>query len=339
MKNSNKYSGKKLRRPEIDKPFVKINSKLITCSDVTDAEFRLLCFLFSYSNGTTITVNNLSDKLHKKPRTILDIISSLVKKEVLHFTDTHIEVFGISNKPNCENPQCENLQNTECKNSQPIVQNPSLQPAENRSSSCGNPQFNSIDNTDTQNITDAYKNINSKIIIDKTISNNTSTSLGDNSSFSNTEEDDLIEIIPSDDTSKNTLPIEGVDFKPREELERITSKEGKTTWRLKNKPISKFLTEINIPKYIEIYNQWINLDITLHSKFSFAVFELVVSYMIVTCNPALIFYETNEELNRFVKIYSIDNIPPNLNGYLIQFIEDPEGMKKAIQSFRLPSDL
>jgi hypothetical protein len=65
----------------------------------------------------------------------------------------------------------------------------------------------------------------------------------------------------------------------------------------------------------------------------------VVSYLIVTCNPTLISYETNEALNNYVKIYFLNDIPPNLNGYLSLFMEDPEGMKKAMQSFRLPSDL
>jgi len=105
MKKINKYSGKKLKRPITPTPYTRVYSRLITTSALNDAQFRLVCLLFSYSNGTTITTKNLAVKLNKKERTILDLYNQLSENGVLRFTDTHIELFPLGNLTNCENPQ------------------------------------------------------------------------------------------------------------------------------------------------------------------------------------------------------------------------------------------
>jgi hypothetical protein len=86
------YSGKKLKRPEITEHFLRINRKMIMSKSLTDGEFRFLCLLMSYSNGTTITVKNLANKLNKTDMGIKYIIKELEKKKILLFSTATIEL-------------------------------------------------------------------------------------------------------------------------------------------------------------------------------------------------------------------------------------------------------
>lgn len=337
MKKINKYSGKKLRRPEIGKPFVKITDSLITCQDLSDAEFRLLCFLFSYSNGTTITTNNLSKKLNKSERRVLEVLSHLVDLGILNFTETNIEVFQSNNESNCEIPQCEksHLDSNECDISHDEVRDSAPCTAENFISNCDNSQSNIVEDTDNKDVTASYNNSIDKKILDKKIIHNNSVTAKENFSLINSSNKETGNDTSPFNSSKDTLPIGEDDFKPKEELEKIISKDGKIIWRLKNKLNSQFIQEKYVSKFIDLYNQWLNMDIKVHSKFGFIVFEIIAVYMLVTVNRKRI--SNNAELNDFVSLYPIPEIPKYLSGYLDEALEDFNKYMEVVKPFRKQS--
>ncbi len=113
--------------------------------------------------------------------------------------------------------------------------------------------------------------------------------------------------------------------------------DGKLIWKLKNRVTSKFIYENYTYKFVDIYNQWLNLDIKEHSRYSFSVFEIVAVYMLVTTDKKNLM-GNNEGLNRHVRLYPIDNIPNYLNSYLDEAIDDFEKFIKIVKPFTLPTD-
>ena len=323
MKTSNKYSGKKLRRPEIEKPFVKINRELITCKDLSDFEFRLLCFLFSYSNGTTITTLNLSEKLHKSERRILEVLSRLASIEVLKFTETQIELFISPDKINCEIPQCEisHIEENDCEVSHTELRDSSSLTAGNDMINSENSQTNTLETIDIIDVKENYNIINNKNSIDKNIlGNNIVCSGKDSSEFNSENQSDLFE------TEEKYIPIIGKDFNPKEELEIVISqKDGSSSWKLKQEPKSGFINKKYTYKLTDLYNQWISLNIIEHSKFSFKTFEFAVIYMILSMDSGKRI-QNNYDLNKHLQIYPISNLINNVNWFFNELLEDSQSV-------------
>ena len=302
MKKINKYSGKKLKRPITPTPYTRVYSRLITTSALNDAQFRLVCLLFSYSNGTTITTKNLAVKLNKKERTILDLYNQLSENGVLRFTDTHIELFPLGNLTNCENPQ-DDVDDGEIP--QPNTKNSAHSTVDNCNSGCKNPQLNIVDDIDYLEDTDTYNNIKDKKNLGKTINENNSVTITEE--YSSLDSDDEDDVKPqSSKSDEKDIPIIGKDFNPVEELIfDKTPNDGKTFWKLKNDVTSKFIEKQYVGKLADVYNKWINLDIIQNSKVHFDVFELFVIVMITSRNQGI---NSNEQLNRYIRMYPIDGV-------------------------------
>jgi len=304
MKKINKYSGKKLRRPNTPPPFVKINSKLISASFLNDAQFRMICLLFSYSNGTTITTKNLALKLHKKERTILDLYTQLSEMGVLRFTDTHIELLPLDNLTNCENPQNDI---EDCEIPQPDTKNSAHSTVDNCNSGCKKPQLNIVDDIDYLEDTDTYNNIKDKKSLGKTINENNSVTFTEEFSSLDSDDEDGVKIQLSKSDEKY-IPIIGKDFNPVEELIFDKSpNDGKTYWKLKNDVTSNFIEKKYLHKMADVYNQWINLDIIKNSQVYFDIIEIIVIVMILS-TPLGKRIANNEELNYHVRLYQIDDV-------------------------------
>ena len=317
MKKPAKYSGKKLKRPESPPPFAKISSKLITSSSLNDSEFRLLCFLFSYSIGTTITTKNLSEKLNKSERRILEILSRLDSLGILRFTEKNIEVFPSGSISDCEISQCEKSHpvDTNCEIPHIEVRDSAPWTAKNRTMDCEKPQSDTLETTDIEGVTEPYNIIYNKKILDKNISDNNSDSSSDDFSEIKFEDDSIVENSGLTKSEELQTPTGEIDFCPIEDLERIVSKDGVVTWRLKNKVTSNFIHENDTHKLIDVYNQWINLNLKEHSKICFALFEIIVVHMIVN-NTQWYKFNNNQDLNTYIRIYSINGVIKTLTEYL-----------------------
>jgi len=331
MKKINKYSGKKLKRPIPPTPYTRIYSPLITTSTLNDAQFRLVCLLFSYSNGTTITTKNLAAKLNKKDRTILDLYNQLTANGVLRFTDTDIELFPLGNLNNCENPQ-DDFEDGEIP--QPDTKNSANNTVEDCNSGCKKPQLNIVDDIDYLEDTSSCNNINNKNNLDNTINENNSVTFSEEYSFLDSEDEN--EHKPqSSKSEENHIPIIGKDFSPREELVfESQPNDGKTFWKLKNEVTSNFIQKNDVHKMVEVYNLWINIDIKNNSKFSFNLIEIMVVYIITSYFTRI---SNNDELNKHVHMYTIDQFAKYISGWLEGKWEEFDDVVNATEKFRINS--
>ncbi len=337
MKKTNKFSGKKLRRPLTPSPFTQISTRLITSVALNDAQFRLVCLLFSYSNGTTISVKNLAEKLNKNERTILDLYNQLKRLGILNFTDTYIELFLFGDEKNCEILQCGNPHPEihDCDLPQDDTNNSAPATAENRSFECENPQSDTLKDADIEVDTDTYNIINNKMILDKNINNNNSVSTSEDFLISKIE-DDVSEIKSELSVSEEIhTPIIGKDFNPKEELILDNSKvNGKSCWKLKNDVTSNFIEKNYTYKLVDVYNQWINLDITNNSQVPFRIFEIVIIDMILSTRLGKRI-DNNHQLNLHLRIYPIDDTVKDITEWMIGMVDDLDTVVTKIKPYRL----
>ncbi len=94
MKTPNKYSGKKLKKPNMKQEgnFTQIPNAFILNPEIRDPELRLLQYIMTYSENRTITTKNCIFYLGKTKPAICASFEKLIALGVLKITDENIEV-------------------------------------------------------------------------------------------------------------------------------------------------------------------------------------------------------------------------------------------------------
>lgn len=94
MKTSNKYSGRKLKKPDMKQAgnFTQIPNAFILNPDIRDPELRLLQYILMYSENRTITTKNCILYLGKTKPAIIASFEKLIALGILKITDENIEV-------------------------------------------------------------------------------------------------------------------------------------------------------------------------------------------------------------------------------------------------------
>jgi len=85
---------------------------------------------------------------------------------------------------------------------------------------------------------------------------------------------------------------------------------------------------------MDVYNQWINLDIKKNSRISFKIIEIVVVYIITNYFKRI---SNNEELNRHVHMYPIDQFVKYISGWLEGKWDEFGDVVNATMKFRKTS--
>ena len=94
MKNSNKYSGRKLKKPDMRKEgnFSQIPNAFILNPEIGDPELRLLLYILMYSENRTITTKNCMKYLFKTMPPITGAFEKLIALGILKISDENIEI-------------------------------------------------------------------------------------------------------------------------------------------------------------------------------------------------------------------------------------------------------
>lgn len=256
---------------------------------------------------------------------------------VLKFTDTTIDLFLSNNNSDCEIPQCDNShpESDECEKPHDEVRDSALITAENRIGECEKPQSNIPENTDIENVTDTYNIINNKNSIDKNISNNNSDTSIEDFSIIKFDDDATDDKSGLSESEEKHIPIIGKDFNPKEELIIDTSKgDGKSYWKLKNDVTSNFIDKDYAYKLVDVYNQWINLNIKENSLFSFKVIEIIVINIILS-TPLGNRIDNNQQLNMHFRIYSINDVVNDISDYIYEQKDDFGSVVTKVMPYKL----
>lgn len=93
-KNNSKYSGRKLKKPDmsIEKNYTQFPNAFILNPEIGNSELRLLLFLMMNKNNYVIQTENCVKYLHKSKQAISPQFAKLIKLGVVKITDENIEV-------------------------------------------------------------------------------------------------------------------------------------------------------------------------------------------------------------------------------------------------------
>lgn len=94
MAQKNKYSGRKLKKPNMRKEgnFTMIPNAFILNPNIKNPELRLLSYIMMYDDNRRITTKNCMKYLSKSKPTIISSFEKLIELSILKITDEHIEV-------------------------------------------------------------------------------------------------------------------------------------------------------------------------------------------------------------------------------------------------------